>query len=144
MSRASSRALVFIPALALAALGGCAHAAQQAPKPEYPQKAMVTGSRIPQPVDQRTGIPAGTSSVRFYSLNSLDRTGHYADIAGALGSAAPDLAVSPYATDQWQPASFQLLLRYGNRQPPPSAQPKQAPGQPGYDQPQRTTSPTSP
>ena len=145
MSRASSRALILIPAgLALAALGGCAHAAQTAQRPEYPQKVMVTGSRIPQPVDQRTGIPQVTSSVHFYSAYSLNDTGHYDDLAGALNSAAPDLAVNPRATNQWQPTSFQQQLRYGNRPPPPSEQPKQSHDQPGYDQPQHTTSPHSP
>ncbi len=99
MFRASSRALILITALAT--LGGCAHASRPAEKRVYPKYVMVTGSRIPQPVDPRTGIPEGTSSLRFYSLNQLYQTGRIDDVPGALQSAVPDLSIpvdspSPY------------------------------------------------
>jgi outer membrane cobalamin receptor len=64
-----------LAATAAAAIG-CAHAptAVQADPPE-PKSMVVTGSRIQQPVDARTGYPTTTSNVRIYTQEDLDRSG---------------------------------------------------------------------
>jgi hypothetical protein len=55
---------------------GCAHTATAVPaaSPE-PKSMVVTGSRIPQPVDARTGYPTTPSILRIYTQDDLDRSG---------------------------------------------------------------------
>ena len=68
------------PAALLAAIAaaavGCAHTTTAAPpaSPE-PKFMVVTGSRIPQPVDARTGYPTTPSILRIYSQDDLDKSG---------------------------------------------------------------------
>ena len=55
---------------------GCAHTATAVPaaSPE-PKSMVVTGSRIPQPVDARTGYPTTPSILRIYTQDDLDKSG---------------------------------------------------------------------
>ena len=59
-----------------AATMGCAHTTTAAPaaSPE-PKSMVVTGSRIPQPVDARTGYPTTPSILRIYTQDDLDKSG---------------------------------------------------------------------
>jgi hypothetical protein len=59
-----------------AAVVGCAHATTAVPpaSPE-PKSMVVTGSRILQPVDARTGYPTTPSILRIHSQEDLDRSG---------------------------------------------------------------------
>jgi hypothetical protein len=59
-----------------AATMGCAHTATAVPaaSPE-PKPMVVTGSRIPQPVDARTGYPTTPSILRIYTQDDLDKSG---------------------------------------------------------------------
>ena len=69
-----------IPAALLAGIAaavvGCAHTTTAVPaaSPE-PTSMVVTGSRIPQPVDSRTGYPTTPSILRIYTQDDLDRSG---------------------------------------------------------------------
>jgi hypothetical protein len=74
-------------ALALAGLG-CAHgaAAPAADKGAVPTRALVTGSRIPQPVDPDHPVPVTTSPVRVYTREQVLQTGR-----PGLGAALADL-----------------------------------------------------
>ena len=84
-------------AVTLAALvaAGCAHApvssqdrADEATVgPAEP--ALVTGSRLPQRVEARGGLPATTSPVRIYSREDLDRTGSGPNLRVALSKLDP-------------------------------------------------------
>jgi hypothetical protein len=59
-----------------AAVVGCAHASTAVPAASPAPKFMVvTGSRIPQPVDARTGYPITPSLLRIHTQDDLDRTG---------------------------------------------------------------------
>lgn len=67
---------------AVLAAGACAHApagpgglAAREGEAGAAQRVVVTGSRIPQRVDLRTGLPATVSPVRIWSREDLDRTG---------------------------------------------------------------------
>jgi hypothetical protein len=67
--------------VALAA-GACAHAplhpeglAGAEGEPGSAERVVVTGSRIPQRVDLRGGLPVTTAPVRIWSREDLDRTG---------------------------------------------------------------------
>ena len=55
---------------------GCAHTTTAVPpaSPE-PKSMVVTGSRIPQPVDARTGYPTTSSLLRIHTQDDLDRAG---------------------------------------------------------------------
>ena len=63
-------------AVIAAAAVGCAHASTAVPaaSPE-PKSMVVTGSRIPQPVDARTGYPTTSSNLRIYTQEDLNRSG---------------------------------------------------------------------
>lgn len=77
--------------VAMGLLAGCAHAPGRAvlgPAPGPPATALVTGSRIPQPVDPATGRPLTASSVRIYTSEELVRTGA-PDLARALRLLGP-------------------------------------------------------
>jgi hypothetical protein len=64
---------------------GCAHAPQAATQ-EKPVMRVVTGSRIPQPVDPKTGVVLSSiSPVTVYTLEDVRRTGQ-ADLAAAVNS----------------------------------------------------------
>ncbi len=69
-----------VPAALLAGIAamvvGCAHTATAVPaaSPE-PKSMVVTGSRIPQPVDVRTGYPTTPSILRIYTQDDLDKSG---------------------------------------------------------------------
>ena len=83
------------PAALLAAIAtsavGCAHTTTAAPpaSPE-PKFMVVTGSRIPQPVDARTGYPITPDILRIYTYDDLYRTGRV-DVARALRQLDPSL-----------------------------------------------------
>ena len=71
-------------ALALMALGGCAHAGVTAPAPDpaaaparigEPTTQVVTGSRLPQRIDLSTGLPRTGSPVLIISAEQLAETG---------------------------------------------------------------------
>ena len=59
-----------------AAAVGCAHTTTALPSasPE-PKSMVVTGSRISQPVDARTGYPTSPSILRIYTQDDLDKSG---------------------------------------------------------------------
>lgn len=76
------------------ALAACAHApAARSPARDAapPARVLVTGSRIPQPVDPRTGLPATISPVRIVTRAELIATGRADDLAAALGTLEPAL-----------------------------------------------------
>jgi hypothetical protein len=54
-----------------------------------PERVLVTGSRLPQRVDPRTGRAATTSPVEVYTREELLRTGRPADLAAALHALDP-------------------------------------------------------
>jgi hypothetical protein len=68
---------------------GCAHTATAVPaaSPD-PEFMVVTGSRIPQPVDARTGYPITPDILRIYTYDDLYRTGH-PDVVRALRQLDP-------------------------------------------------------
>ena len=80
-------------ALVAAGLGACAHAPAPAPD-RCLVRAVVTGSRIPQRVDARTGLPATVSPVLFYDVHDLQVTGHDGDLAGAMRASTPRLGTT--------------------------------------------------
>ena len=84
--------LLLVSALALAA---CAHAPERAaPAADGsppPERVLVTGSRIPRPVDPRTGRPATISPVQIHSREALLQTGSSGDLAAALRKLEPSL-----------------------------------------------------
>ena len=72
-----------------AAVVGCAHASTAVPAASPAPKFMVvTGSRIPQPVDARTGYPITPDILRIYTYDDLYRTGH-PDVVRALRQLDP-------------------------------------------------------
>jgi len=72
-----------------AAAVGCAHTSTAVPAASPTPKFMVvTGSRIPQPVDARTGYPITPDILRIYTYDDLYRTGHV-DVARALRQLDP-------------------------------------------------------
>ncbi len=98
MVRTARRLLGPFAAAAALLAAGCAHA----PVPAQDQsrevaaarpdgRVLVTGSRIPQRVDTRNGLPATTSPVRIYYHRDLQRTDKGNDLAGALHRLDPGL-----------------------------------------------------
>ncbi len=92
--RFSLRSSLLLGALAMAA---CAHAPvvsqdAQAATPaggrQYERK-VVTGSRIPQWVDARSGIPATTSPVSIFTYDDVVRTGKSTNLGAALEQLDP-------------------------------------------------------
>jgi hypothetical protein len=80
-------------ALLAASAVGCAHTTTAAPaSPPGTEPLVVTGSRLPQPVDARTGVPTTPSVVRTYSSEELSKTGR-PEIGSALQQLDP--AVRP-------------------------------------------------
>jgi hypothetical protein len=80
-------------ALMLASAVGCAHTSTAAPVATPSTGPMVvTGSRLPQPVDARTGAPTTSSVLRVYSSDDLAKTGR-PEIGSALQQLDP--AVRP-------------------------------------------------
>jgi hypothetical protein len=74
--------------LAVSAVG-CAHTSTAAPTaPPGTDPMVVTGSRLPQPVDARTGVPTTPSVVRTYTGEDLSRTGR-PEIGSALQQLDP-------------------------------------------------------
>jgi len=72
-----------------AAAVGCAHTSTGVPIASPPPKYMiVTGSRIPQPVDARTGYPITPDILSIYTYDDLYRTGH-PDVVRALRQLDP-------------------------------------------------------
>ncbi len=81
------RSLLSLPAAAL--LIGCAHVEPRLAEPaEPPAQVLVTGSRLPQPVDHATGRARTTQPVRVYTADDLRRTG-VSDLNQALERASP-------------------------------------------------------
>ncbi len=85
-------------ALAVAALvaAGCAHApvssqdrADEAVAARPAEPVPITGSRLPQRLEARGGLPATTSPVRIYSRGDLDRTGSGPNLRAALSKLDP-------------------------------------------------------
>jgi hypothetical protein len=58
-----------------------------------PPFVVVTGSRIPQRVDLRSGLAATTSPVRIYSRAQLLDTGRDDDLGAALRVLDPDVVI---------------------------------------------------
>jgi hypothetical protein len=80
-------------ALLAASAAGCAHTSTAAPAaPPSTEPLVVTGSRLPQPVDARTGLPTTPSVVRTYTSEDLSKTGR-PEIGSALQQLDP--AVRP-------------------------------------------------
>ncbi len=79
----------------LLAVAACAHAPERAAPaaggPAPPERVLVTGSRIPRPVDPRTGRPALLSPVQIHTREELLRTGSSGDLAAALRRLDPSL-----------------------------------------------------
>jgi hypothetical protein len=86
MRRSSLASLLALP-LALAA---CARAPVRT-SARAVERVLVTGSRIPQRVDPRSGLPATASPVRVYSREQLAATGRGADLRAALGALDPSI-----------------------------------------------------
>lgn len=82
------RRLRIVPLFALAA--ACAHvsptASQETPRNKLATRMLVTGSRIPRPVDPATGQPQTTDSVRIYTRDRLADTGRFSNLGDALRS----------------------------------------------------------
>jgi hypothetical protein len=75
----------------LGALAGCAHAPVAAAPSDATAKTMlVTGSRIPRPVDPVTGQVVTLSPVSVYPAQQLGATGRL-DLGRALQQLDPDL-----------------------------------------------------
>jgi len=70
-------------------VAGCAHAPAAASPAERQEKVVITGSRLPQRVDTRSGLPATISPVAIYTQEDLDRVGPSGDLATALRKLAP-------------------------------------------------------
>ncbi len=75
---------------------GCAHApvpaqggAGEEAAAGAAERVLVTGSRIPQRVDPRGGLPATSSPVRVYSRQDVVRTGRDPNLALALQKLDP-------------------------------------------------------
>ncbi|MCM2333383.1 MAG: hypothetical protein NDI82_05490 [Anaeromyxobacteraceae bacterium] len=80
------RLLVFSAAAFLVA---CAHVEPRLADPgDRPAQVMVTGSRLPQPVDPSTGRARTTQPIRVYTMDDLARTG-MSDLGQALLKATP-------------------------------------------------------
>jgi hypothetical protein len=80
-------------ALLAATTVGCTHTSTASPvSPASSEPVVVTGSRLAQPVDARTGVPSTPSVVRTYTSEELSRTGR-PEIGSALQQLDP--AVSP-------------------------------------------------
>ena len=74
----------------------CAHApAQEERKPAAYDRVVVTGSRIPVPLDSKTGIPMTTSPVQIYSRDQLLGSGHMTDLRAALLAIDPSVTIGP-------------------------------------------------
>jgi hypothetical protein len=73
---------------------GCAHtpasSLAQEEKPKT-QRVLVTGSRIPRTVDERTGLPATISPVRIYTRDQLSDTGRAYHPGAALRALDPSI-----------------------------------------------------
>ncbi len=68
---------------------GCAHVQPVAQEETQPTRMMVTGSRIPQRIDPRTGQVSSVSSLQIFTRDDLMRTGRGGNLAAALGSLEP-------------------------------------------------------
>jgi hypothetical protein len=83
------RLLHALPAAALLAAAGCAHApprqASAGDGEERPARVLVTGSRIPRPVG-RDGLPVTEFPVRIYLGEDFKRLG-YVDLARGIRTA---------------------------------------------------------
>lgn len=62
---------------------GCAHAPAPLREP-MARTALVTGSRIPQPLDAEERLSSSSSPVRVYSRQQMIETGRQFDTASAL------------------------------------------------------------
>jgi hypothetical protein len=70
----------------------CVHApASPAVEDKAPLRVVVTGSRIPRPIDPATGLPSTISPTRIYRRDQLDSTGRTYDPAAALRALDPSL-----------------------------------------------------
>lgn len=83
-----ARALLRATSAAMALAAACAHAPalpETSSTSQGPEKMVITGSRIPQRVDPRTGLPPTMSPVNVYTREDLLRTGLQWNLAAALG-----------------------------------------------------------
>jgi len=92
------RSLVAIPLAASALVQlACTHVPTRpeearAEKPAAAERIFLTGSRIPQRVDARTGGLVTTSPLRIYSRDELFNTGRQADLRSALRVLDPSIS----------------------------------------------------
>jgi len=81
---------------ALMGMLACAHVpAQEEKKSAAYDRVVLTGSRIPVPVDSRTGMPMTTSPLQIYSRDQLLGSGHMSDLRAALLSIDPSVTIGP-------------------------------------------------
>jgi hypothetical protein len=78
MMRRLRIALLFVLAAA------CAHVDTTSSGKKPAARMLVTGSRIPRPVDPATGQPQTTDSVRIYTRDRFAGTGRNSNLADAL------------------------------------------------------------
>jgi len=79
--------------LVICAVAGCTSAPAQkdvgsATTVAVPSKAYVTGSRVPVPVDPRTGLPEANPSLQVVTRDQIELTGR-ADLGAALRQLVP-------------------------------------------------------
>jgi outer membrane cobalamin receptor len=71
--------------LAVLASAGCAHVpASASDEAQKPDRMVVTGSRIPQRVDPKTGRVASVSPVQVFTREDLMRSGQAGNLPAAL------------------------------------------------------------
>ena len=73
--------------MSVALLGGCATVPHSSTPPA---RVAVTGSRLPAPVDARTGQPASSSQVQTVTQDDIQRTGE-TNLADALRKLLPSV-----------------------------------------------------
>lgn len=78
---------VYPPAvLMLCAVAACTNGVRPA---AAPSKVYVTGSRLPVPVDSRTGLPKPDPSVQVVTQEQIETTGRTGDLGAALRQLVP-------------------------------------------------------
>jgi hypothetical protein len=90
-SRLSLAALVLAPLVLACAHSPAARSTAAASSAPAPERVLVTGSRLPQRVDPRTGRPVTASPVQVYTRDELLHTGLSASTAAALMKLDPAL-----------------------------------------------------
>jgi len=88
-----------LPLLAALVWAGCAHVppggeAEAVGAGQPVERIVVTGSRIPQAVSLRNGLPATISPVKVWTREDLQRTG-VSTVSGALRQLDPGISALP-------------------------------------------------